>query len=100
VYRQPGEVCLLRLGSPLCQGASPQPYLPPRSFLLLVPAVSARQHQVDSYCSLSGDYCTGVLRAGGRIKLLIRTFSFLGPYILCVRPPGSLANATLIRSPN
>jgi hypothetical protein len=56
--------------------------------LVLVPAASAGQHQVDSYCSPSGDYCTGVIRADGRIKLLVRTFSFLGPYILCVRPPG------------
>jgi hypothetical protein len=48
----------------------------------------AKAKLVDSYCSPSGDYCTYVLREHGRVKLAIRTFSFAGPYSLCVKPPG------------
>lgn len=55
---------------------------------LLIPAsVSARMRAIDSYCSPTGDFCTYVARSGGRIKLVVRTFSFRGRYKLCVKPP-------------
>jgi hypothetical protein len=44
-------------------------------------------HVIDSYCSPTGDFCTGVFREGGRIKFKIDTFSFRGTYKLCVKPP-------------
>ncbi|HEU5063456.1 MAG TPA: hypothetical protein VFT79_09940 [Solirubrobacterales bacterium] len=51
-------------------------------------APSASAGVVDSYCSPTGDYCTGILREGGRVKLSISTFSFTGAYELTVKLPG------------
>ncbi len=42
---------------------------------------------IDSYCSPTGDYCTAITRQHGRVKLIVRTFSFRGRYQLCVKPP-------------
>lgn len=52
---------------------------------------SAKVRVLDNYCSPSGDFCSTVVRSNGRIKLELRTFSFQGPYTLCVRAPGALA---------
>ncbi len=38
----------------------------------------ARTKVLDQYCSPTGDYCTNVQRAGGKIVAEIRTFSFTG----------------------
>jgi hypothetical protein len=42
---------------------------------------------IDSYCSPSGDFCQGVFREGGRIKLKMSQFPLRGKYQLCVKPP-------------
>ncbi len=47
-------------------------------------------HRIDSYCSPTGDYCTGIFREGGRVKFRIDTFSFRS-YKLCVKPPRELS---------
>jgi hypothetical protein len=57
------------------------------AFLLVPAAASARTRAIDSYCSPTGDFCTYVARSGGRVKLVLRTFSFRGRYRLCVKPP-------------
>jgi hypothetical protein len=54
--------------------------------LVAVAAPASAQAPIDSYCSPTGDYCTGIFREGGRIKLRISTFSFTGSYTLCVHP--------------
>lgn len=46
----------------------------------------AKQSNLAGYCSPSGDYCTSVTRENGRIKLVLRTFSFRGGYKICVKP--------------
>lgn len=56
---------------------------------LLAPAAT---YAKSSYCSPSGDYCTGVLKRPGGIALRIGTFSFTGKYRLCVRGPDGKAN--------
>lgn len=53
--------------------------------LAAAPTASARP--IDTYCSPSGDFCTGVFERQNRIKLQIDTFSFRGSYTLCVRGP-------------
>ena len=40
---------------------------------------------VDSYCSPTGDYCTGITIRRQRVKFEIGTFAFRGRYELCVR---------------
>ena len=47
----------------------------------------AQAKVIDSYCSPTGDFCTGVFKAHGRIKLKISTFSLRGRYGLCVTNP-------------
>jgi hypothetical protein len=64
------------------------PLLAACACLLASPAPASAERVLDSYCSPSGDYCTVVVRSHGRIKLVLRTFSFRGSYELCVRPPG------------
>jgi hypothetical protein len=49
------------------------------------PAVADRT--LDSYCSPTGDYCTGIVKEGGGTKLRIDTFSLRGEYEVCVKPP-------------
>ncbi len=49
--------------------------------------IASANKAVDSYCSPTGDWCQGVFREGGHIKFRIDTFSFRGPYKLCVKPP-------------
>lgn len=58
---------------------------------------SASAGVVDSYCSPTGDYCTGILREGGRIKLSISTFSFTGQYKLTVKLPGVCSQTKTFR---
>lgn len=58
---------------------------------------SASAGVVDSYCSPSGDYCTGILRENGRIKLSISTFSFTGEYKLTVKLPGVCRQVKTLR---
>jgi hypothetical protein len=60
-------------------------------------SAGAKEKIVDHYCSPSGDYCTYVFREHGRIKLTIRTFSFTGPYTLCVKPPGECRECNTYR---
>jgi hypothetical protein len=55
---------------------------------LVMPSAASAGHQLDSYCSPTGDYCTGVFASHGSISAILRTFSFRGTYRLCVRPPG------------
>jgi hypothetical protein len=57
------------------------------AFALLVPAPAVNAVPLDTYCSPSGDLCTGVFERDGRIKLQIHTFSLRGHYHLCVRQP-------------
>ncbi|HEX7244071.1 MAG TPA: hypothetical protein VF245_00725 [Solirubrobacterales bacterium] len=64
------------------------PLLAACACLLAPPTPAAADRVLDSHCSPSGDYCTAVVRSRGRIKLVLRTFSFRGSYELCVRPPG------------
>ena len=52
---------------------------------LALPAQAERE--VDSYCSETGDYCTAISRAQGKVFLSIQTFSFTDKYKLCVEPP-------------
>jgi hypothetical protein len=52
------------------------------------PAAASAGHQLDSNCSPTGDYCTGVFASHGSISAILRTFSFRGAYELCIRPPG------------
>jgi hypothetical protein len=54
---------------------------------LLLPSAASAGHQLDSNCSPTGDYCTGVFASQGSISMVLRTFSFRGQYELCVRPP-------------
>jgi hypothetical protein len=56
--------------------------------LALVPATAQAR---SSYCSPTGDYCTGILKRNGQVLLRISTFSFTGKYRLCVRAPGGAA---------
>ena len=56
--------------------------------LTLSPAAAQAR---SSYCSPSGDYCTGVLKKNGQVLLRISTFSFSGKYRLCVRAPSGRA---------
>jgi hypothetical protein len=58
---------------------------------------SASAGVVDSYCSPTGDYCTGILRQNGRIKLSISTFSFTGEYKLMVKLPGVCSETKTFR---
>lgn len=57
------------------------------SLLLVWPAQAGAARVLDSYCSPSGDFCTSVSVVNGRVRLKIGTFSFDGPYMLCVRGP-------------
>lgn len=41
----------------------------------------------DSFCSPSGDYCTGAARIKGAVVLQLRTFSFRGRVRICVTNP-------------
>ena len=52
-----------------------------------LPSATLARTVLDSYCSPTGDYCTGAFREQGRIKLSISTFSFTGEYQLCIDPP-------------
>lgn len=52
---------------------------------------------VDTYCSPSGDYCQGVFREDGRIKLRMSQFPFRGKYQLCVKPPRSSRSCSKFR---
>lgn len=52
----------------------------------VIVAAPASAGVVDSYCSPSGDYCTGIAKRDGRIKLEVRTFAFQD-YLLCVTGP-------------
>lgn len=54
--------------------------------LAALTGIASARHLVDSYCSPTGDYCTGIFREGGRIKFRFSTFSFRS-YKLCVKPP-------------
>jgi hypothetical protein len=45
-------------------------------------------HLLASYCSPSGDYCTGVVKNKGEIYLTLRTFAFHDKYKVCVDPAG------------
>lgn len=56
---------------------------------VLVPG-TAQAHS--TYCSPTGDYCTGVVNGKRGIALRISTFSFSGRYRLCVRGPDGKAN--------
>jgi hypothetical protein len=56
--------------------------------VLVLPATASAAHQLDSNCSPTGDYCTGVFASKGSITAIVRTFSFRGDYKLCLRPPG------------
>lgn len=57
---------------------------------LWAPAAQANKGDqvLASYCSPSGDYCTGIVKAKGEIYLTVRTFSFKDKYKVCVDPPG------------
>ena len=48
---------------------------------------SAKTKIIDSYCSPSGDFCQGVIRKNGRIKLVMDQFPLRGKFQLCVKPP-------------
>jgi hypothetical protein len=65
-------------------------------FVAVAPS-SASAGVIDSYCSPTGDYCTGILREGGRIKLSISTFSFTGDYKLTVKLPGVCSQTKTFR---
>jgi hypothetical protein len=66
--------------------------------ILAVPTASASARTVvDSYCSPSGDYCTGIVREGGRIKFSISTFSFSGDYELTVKRGGECRSSKTFR---
>ena len=54
---------------------------------LVIPSTASAGHQLDSYCSPTGDYCTGVFASRGSVSTILRTFSFRGDYELCVRAP-------------
>jgi hypothetical protein len=56
--------------------------------VLALPAAASADRELDSYCSPTGDYCTGVFASHGGTSAILRTFSFRGAYELCVRPPG------------
>ena len=47
----------------------------------------ARSKVIDQYCSPTGDYCTNLQRANGKMVAEVRTFSFTGTYQLCVNKP-------------
>ena len=49
------------------------------------PAGAGKRSVVDSYCSPTGDYCTGITIRRQRVKFEIGTFAFRGEYQLCVR---------------
>jgi hypothetical protein len=53
-----------------------------------LPATASAGHPLDSNCSPTGDFCTGVFASHGSISAVLRTFSFRGDYELCIRPPG------------
>lgn len=55
--------------------------------MLMASPAQAASKPVDSYCSPTGDYCQGLLRAKDGIKADLRAFSFRGTYQLCVDPP-------------
>jgi hypothetical protein len=55
---------------------------------LALPATASADRPLDSYCSPTGDYCTGVFASQGSTSAILRTFSFRGAYELCLRPPG------------
>jgi hypothetical protein len=55
--------------------------------VLIVPSTASAGHQLDSNCSPTGDYCTGVFASHGSVTAILRTFSFRGAYELCIRPP-------------
>lgn len=63
------------------------------SALLTAPAAQARS----SYCSPTGDYCTGVLERGASVQLRISSFAFRGQVRLCVRPPRGGATCKAFR---
>jgi hypothetical protein len=50
-------------------------------------SAEASTKTIDAYCSPSGDYCQGVFRENGRIKLRMSQFPLRGKYQLCVKPP-------------
>ena len=51
-------------------------------------AALGAQDPVDSYCSTTGDLCLAVTIRDQRVKFEISTFSFKGPYRVCVKDPG------------
>jgi hypothetical protein len=53
----------------------------------LTGTAEASTKTVDAYCSPSGDFCQGIFREDGRIKLRMSQFPFRGKYQLCVKPP-------------
>jgi hypothetical protein len=56
--------------------------------LALLTVSAPAEAVVDSHCSPTGDYCTGIFRPHGQITFKLATFSFSGPYRLCVNRVG------------
>jgi hypothetical protein len=57
---------------------------------LVVPLAQAKDRPIASYCSPSGDVCTGVFNRGGAVVLRVSTAAnYFMRYRLCVRGPAS-----------
>lgn len=65
--------------------------------LLAALATATAAEARTSYCSPSGDYCTGISKRNGKLVLRIGTFSFSGSYRLCVRAPDGMATCKRFR---
>jgi hypothetical protein len=51
-------------------------------------SAGAAPRPLDSYCSPTGDYCTGVFGPKSNPEFRVKTFSLTGKYKLCVQQAG------------
>lgn len=60
--------------------------------------VSAPAQARSGYCSSSGDVCYSAKRVGGRLLLVLDTFSFQGRVRACVKPPTGVTSCRSFRT--
>jgi hypothetical protein len=69
--------------------------------VLVVPVAEAQDRPIATYCSPSGDVCTGVFKRAGAVILRISTAAnYFARYRLCVRGPKSRVCRTFLMRKN